>query len=57
VAPENAKNDRRPNLAAPAGFAYDLLRTHQVTQFAYVPDAGHRILIDRSPADPGNRWR
>jgi sulfopyruvate decarboxylase TPP-binding subunit len=24
-----------------------------VTQFAYVPDAGHRILIDRSLADPG----
>jgi sulfopyruvate decarboxylase TPP-binding subunit len=23
-----------------------------VTQFAYVPDAGHRILIDRSLADP-----
>src|SRR5580658_5672010 len=32
---------------------YDLLRQHQVTQFAYVPDAGHRILIDRSLADPG----
>src|SRR5262249_20987905 len=27
---------------------YDLLRRHDVTQFAYVPDAGHRILIDRS---------
>ena len=26
---------------------YDLLRANQVTQFAYVPDAGHRILIDR----------
>ena len=25
---------------------YDLLRRHNVTQFAYVPDAGHRILID-----------
>ena len=24
-----------------------------MTQFAYVPDAGHRILIDRSLADPG----
>ena len=32
---------------------YDLLRRHGVTQFAYVPDAGHRILIDRSLADPG----
>src|SRR5438093_13280637 len=32
---------------------YDLLRRSNVTQFAYVPDAGHRILIDRSLADPG----
>ena len=32
---------------------YDLLRHHNVSQFAYVPDAGHRILIDRSLADPG----
>lgn len=31
---------------------YDLLRSHNVTQFSYVPDAGHRILIDRSLADP-----
>src|SRR5262249_49531308 len=31
---------------------YDLLRHHNVTQFAYVPDAGHRLLIDRSLADP-----
>jgi sulfopyruvate decarboxylase TPP-binding subunit len=31
---------------------YDLLRHHNVTQFAYVPDAGHRILIDRSLTDP-----
>jgi sulfopyruvate decarboxylase alpha subunit len=30
---------------------YDLLRCNNVTQFAYVPDAGHRILIDRSLAD------
>lgn len=29
---------------------YDLLRRNNVTQFAYVPDAGHRILIDRSLA-------
>ena len=32
---------------------YDLLRRNGVTQFAYVPDAGHRALIDRSLADPG----
>jgi sulfopyruvate decarboxylase TPP-binding subunit len=32
---------------------YDLLRRHDVTQFAYVSDAGHRILIDRSLADRG----
>jgi sulfopyruvate decarboxylase alpha subunit len=31
---------------------YDMLRRNNVTQFAYVPDAGHRILIDRSLADP-----
>ncbi|MGC2413869.1 MAG: phosphonopyruvate decarboxylase [Stellaceae bacterium] len=32
---------------------YELLRRNKITQFAYVPDAGHRILIDRSLADPG----
>ncbi|MBS0562358.1 MAG: phosphonopyruvate decarboxylase [Proteobacteria bacterium] len=31
---------------------YALLREHGVTQFAYVPDAGHRVLINRSLADP-----
>jgi sulfopyruvate decarboxylase alpha subunit len=31
---------------------YDLLKAEGFTQFAYVPDAGHRILIDRSLADP-----
>ncbi|HEX4617449.1 MAG TPA: hypothetical protein VH230_16230 [Stellaceae bacterium] len=31
---------------------HDLLRRNDVTQFAYVPDAGHRVLIDRSLADP-----
>ena len=31
---------------------YDLLRRNNITQFAYVPDAGHRILIDRSLANP-----
>jgi sulfopyruvate decarboxylase alpha subunit len=30
---------------------YDLLRRHNVTQFAYVPDAGHKILINRALAD------
>src|SRR6195256_6874690 len=30
---------------------YDLVRRNNVTQFAYVPDAGHRVLIDRSLAD------
>jgi sulfopyruvate decarboxylase alpha subunit len=30
---------------------YDLLRGNGVTQFAYVPDAGHRVLIDRALAD------
>jgi len=32
---------------------YDHLRGMGVTLFAYVPDAGHRVLIDRSLADPG----
>jgi sulfopyruvate decarboxylase alpha subunit len=32
---------------------YDLLRRNDITQVAYVPDAGHSILIDRSLADPG----
>ena len=31
---------------------YRVLREFDVTQFAYVPDAGHRVLIDRSLADP-----
>ncbi len=30
---------------------YDALKRHGVTQFSYVPDAGHRICIDRSLAD------
>src|SRR5207248_11511952 len=32
---------------------YGLLRKHNITQFGYVPDAGHAVLIDRSLADPG----
>ena len=35
---------------------YELLRSHDVTQFAYVPDAGHRVLIDRSLADSLNKF-
>jgi sulfopyruvate decarboxylase alpha subunit len=31
---------------------YDALRRLDVTQFAYVPDGGHRVLISRSLADP-----
>ena len=34
---------------------YELLRTNNVTQFAYVPDAGHTVLINRSLADPEAR--
>jgi sulfopyruvate decarboxylase alpha subunit len=32
---------------------YDLLRRHNVTQIAYVPDLGHKIVIERALADPG----
>lgn len=31
---------------------YDVLRAHDVTQIAYVPDAGHKYLIDRAISDP-----
>jgi len=31
---------------------YRVLREFDVTQIAYVPDAGHRVLIDRSLSDP-----
>ncbi len=34
---------------------YDLLRRSGITLFAYVPDAGHAILIDRSLADASVR--
>jgi hypothetical protein len=34
---------------------YDLLRRHDVTQFAYVPDAGHRVLIARARRAAGPR--
>ena len=33
------------------GQLYDALRRNGVTQFSYVPDAGHRVCIDRSIAD------
>jgi sulfopyruvate decarboxylase alpha subunit len=55
-------NDRELTMIAearpdgePAGWqddVFELLRRHRVTQFAYVPDAGHKILINRSLADP-----
>ena len=32
---------------------YDFLRAEEVTIFSYVPDAGHKVLINRSLADPG----
>ena len=32
---------------------YELLRAEDVTLFAYVPDAGHKVLIERSLSDPG----
>jgi sulfopyruvate decarboxylase alpha subunit len=48
-------NDASHKTVAAAGWQnelYDLLRRHGVTQFAYVPDAGHQTLIDRSLSDP-----
>jgi sulfopyruvate decarboxylase TPP-binding subunit len=48
-------NDRTPAAGTTTRWqdeVFDLLRRHRVTQFAYVPDAGHKILIDRSLADP-----
>ncbi|MCB1743397.1 MAG: phosphonopyruvate decarboxylase [Gammaproteobacteria bacterium] len=30
---------------------YDVLRANDVTQFSYVPDAGHKVAINRSIAD------
>ncbi|WJR79142.1 phosphonopyruvate decarboxylase [Bradyrhizobium sp. NP1] len=32
---------------------YDLLREGGVTLFSYVPDAGHKVAIERALADPG----
>ncbi len=31
---------------------YQVLKEFEVSQVSYVPDAGHRVLIDRSLADP-----
>jgi sulfopyruvate decarboxylase alpha subunit len=42
------------NSAPASGWQYDVynaLRAQDVTQFAYVPDAGHAVLIDLSIAD------
>src|SRR6266567_2499460 len=44
--------DRQDAVARWQDDLYDLLRRNNITQFAYVPDTGHRILIDRSLADP-----
>lgn len=35
-----------------ANDVYDYLKAEGVTQISYVPDAGHRVMIDRSIADP-----
>src|SRR6266571_5286437 len=48
----SAEADTEGRPAAWQHEVFDLLRRHRVTQFAYVPDAGHKILIDRSLADP-----
>ncbi len=47
-----AEFDRDTGAATWPHELYDLLRRAGVTQFAYVPDAGHKVLIDRSLADP-----
>jgi sulfopyruvate decarboxylase alpha subunit len=51
----DARTMSKSTTSAPSGWQdelYHLLRRSNVTQFAYVPDAGHRVLIDRSLADP-----
>jgi len=47
----NAAHQTKDNATGWQNELYDLLRRNNVTQFAYVPDAGHRVLIDRSLAD------
>ena len=50
----DAKVDEKGASTAPwQDELYDLLRRNNITQFCYVPDAGHSIMIDRSLADPG----
>ena len=46
------EHDRDTGSATWPHALYDQLRAAGVTQFAYVPDAGHKVLIDRSLADP-----
>lgn len=53
--PADMPSETSPSTPAWPDELYDLLRRHDVTQFAYVPDAGHRTLIDRSLADPDVR--
>jgi sulfopyruvate decarboxylase alpha subunit len=49
----DAKTDRYgASTAAWQDELYELLRRNGITQFCYVPDAGHAVLIDRSLADP-----
>src|SRR5687767_11740690 len=51
--PANAPKDKAEEVEVSWQNAlYDTLKAQGVTQFSYVPDAGHRILIDRSLADP-----
>ena len=48
-------NDQVPTAQSTMGWqhqVFELLRRHKVTQIAYVPDAGHKILIERALADP-----
>ncbi len=54
VESRNLSQSLRQKSAEPAwpGALYDLLRAEGVTLFAYVPDAGHKVLIERSLADP-----
>jgi sulfopyruvate decarboxylase alpha subunit len=52
VAMDAAVDSKGKSKAAWQHDLYDLLRRAGITQFAYVPDAGHATLIDRSLADP-----
>lgn len=47
----DAKAETVANAASWPDALYDLLRRNGVTQFAYVPDAGHKVLINRALAD------